>query len=179
MTGKKSKPKSIIFRSQLPLTLQQVYNVVSSEAYLCTDQEMESEGPSEISHSDYAVDEEGITHAVVHMRNQQEAAENVANPDVETGQAVAVQPIEDSSFAMHSLIALPGQIGNMRTILTFEAEQRGVEDHKNNGTTQVSAYVEVDIQVPKVGKELTKRLLRAAPDSVESGLSRIVRMAER
>lgn len=164
-----AKQKSVIFHRDLELPVEQAYDVVRSQTYLCTDEYMESSGNAEIFHSDYTVDEEGVTHAVVHMRTTKEAAHQATNPDVETGQAVAVQPLEEGAFAMHSLVALPGGVGNMRTVLNFAGEV-GV------GSTKVTAYVEVDIEDKKLGRVLAKRLLQGAGGTVDRGLARIVRM---
>ncbi|KAB3519781.1 hypothetical protein GC425_07540 [Corynebacterium sp. zg254] len=167
------KPQGKIFKRDLPVPLAEAHRVVSSRTYLCTDEDMarpeQNSTGAEIFHADYTVDDEGVTHAVVHMRSV-DGPEGSEAP--ETGQAVAVQPLEEDGFSMHTLVSLPHRIGNLRTVLTFEPSA-------TPDVVRVTAYVEADIPVKAVGKALTKKLLASSPDSVDRGLERIVRLSAR
>lgn len=157
--------KSALIRRTLPMHLQEIYEVVSSERYLCTNDHMEGPITTEITHTDYTVDDEGITHAIMHVRSTAEMAAGAANPNVENGQAVAVDPFHEAGFNMRSVIALPGGIGDLHTIIGFAPG--------GGNTTDVVAYVEVAIPGKAAARALTKQLLAASEPSIDKGLRRI------
>lgn len=181
------------FSSSVDLPIERVHQIVTSEQYLTTTDEMITESTVEILHAERQVGDDGEVRAQVTVTSatpqdsdtpteeKEHQPEGLLNEDpheptgdgdsngLETTQATIVSaPDADGSFRMISDTPLPNGMGEMST--TFSFVPAGPSE------TTVNVQAMANVKIPIVGGKLAKKLLESSEQTVENGLERVRRL---
>lgn len=167
----------------IDLSIHDVYEVVSSEAFLLTDEGMVEQTESQIIEAEREVLPDGRVWARVGVRASQKELEELSKD----GQApIAYQetyvsrPDETGAFEVKAAMDLPMKMGTMDTHFVYAPVVDGVpEDAVQTDPTQtvVEAILTADVSVPLIAGKLEKHLLKAADKTVDNSLARIKNLA--
>lgn len=164
--------KSKKLSRSIDLPIARVYEVVSSERYLLTTEEMDKADSLEIVDAHREVREDGsMTAAVISNYILGEGAEKVESVHL----SHLSVPAEDGSFELRTELPMPQGMAVVTSDFSFSpAEGSG---DSSEGATSVEVEISVETKLPLLGAKLAKHLLNTADDGVDSGLGRVRRLA--
>ncbi|MBC2681207.1 DUF2505 family protein [Corynebacterium anserum] len=175
-----AKKKRFVLYTELPV--EKLYEVLSSETYLITKEEMERPEQANITDTSYERRDDGVTAARVRMESLLDAPgkepedSSVDEPRrMVIEQTTHVQPMgSDKSgqgFSFATVMPLPGNIGAMFTDMEMTPG-------KNGTGTDMSVEVRVDVHVPALRIRLSQQLLGNSEETVSKGIRRAERLAQ-
>ncbi|WP_426716963.1 DUF2505 family protein [Corynebacterium auriscanis] len=161
----------------LNLSIDQVREIVTSEAFLLTKENMVEAGDSWLDEGVREVEADGTVRAGVDLVRP--AQEEAGVPEMRTHQDTKISPLVAEgvgrAFALESALPLPGNIGEVTTRYRFAGGGSG--PGRPAAATEVEAVVTVNCKMPFVGKKIENSIMENTEKTVDSSLERIRRFS--
>lgn len=192
--------RTVSFDSRLPLPVNRIYEVLTSEKYLLTLDEVAGAEQSRIVSARREELESGTVQAVVVLHPvppepeggwPDDAARQAAEKDSarrEVAQVTRVTPLTSSADAtapslsattMTAVLPFPNSVGEVLSSFEFTGEEEDVASGKEkNGETVVKASITVAVKQARMRKAVEDAFSAKAEETVKEGLQRILRLAE-
>ena len=180
-----AKKKS--FERTIDLSLEQIYEVVTSREYLLRlGEPREGQSDTEVIDSSFERTTDGGVVADVEIEfstpvrpGSEPVDRETANGDVpevkkvRISQETRVSGWLDNGFTVQSDMPLPGGMGSMDMHFSYYSHDSDADK------ARVDILVTVDVSVPMVGGMIAKRMLGESEQTVDRGFQRIVSLAGR
>lgn len=162
----------------IDLSIHDVYEVVSSEAFLLTDEGMVEQTESQIIEAEREVLPDGRVWARVGVRASQKELQELSKDGespIAYQETYVSRPDETGAFEVKAEMDLPLKMGTMDTHFVYApiAEGSGEVAAEGAAETAVEAILTADVSVPLIAGRLEKHLLKAADKTVDNSLARI------
>lgn len=162
----------------IDLSIHDVYEVVSSEAFLLTDEGMVEQTESQIIEAEREVLPDGRVWARVGVRASQKELEDLSKDGeafIAYQETYVSRPDETGAFEVKAEMDLPLKMGTMDTHFVYAPISGGSGEVAAEGAaeTAVEAILTADVSVPLIAGRLEKHLLKAADKTVDNSLARI------
>lgn len=167
----------------IDLSIHDVYEVVSSEAFLLTDEGMVEQTESQIIEAEREVLPDGRVWARVGVRASQKELQELSKDGeapIAYQETYVSRPDETGAFEVKAEMDLPMKMGTMDTHFVYAPVTNGAPRSAGEagfGQTAVEAILTADVSIPMIAGKLEKHLLKAADKTVDSSLARIKRLA--
>lgn len=160
------------------LSIHDVYEIVSSEAFLLTDEGMVEQTESQIIEAEWEVLPDGRVWARVGVRASQKELEDLSKDGeapIAYQETYVSPPDETGAFEVKAEMDLPMKMGTMDTHFVYAPIAGGNGEAAAEGVaeTAVEAILTADVSVPLIAGRLEKHLLKAADKTVDNSLARI------
>ena len=165
----------------IDLSIHDVYEVVSSEAFLLTDEGMVEQTESQIIEAEREVLPDGRVWARVGVRASQKELEELSKDGeapIAYQETYVSPPDETGAFEVKAEMDLPMKMGTMDTHFIYAPVTGGAGEFAAEGVaeTAVEAILTADVSVPLIAGRLEKHLLKAADKTVDNSLARIINL---
>lgn len=165
----------------IDLSIHDVYEVVSSEAFLLTDEGMVEQTESQIIEAEREVLPDGRVWARVGVRASQKELEELSKDGeapIAYQETYVSPPDETGAFEVKAEMDLPMKMGTMDTHFIYAPLTGGSGEFAAEGAaeTAVEAILTADVSVPLIAGRLEKHLLKAADKTVDNSLARIINL---
>ena len=165
----------------IDLSIHDVYEVVSSEAFLLTDEGMVEQTESQIIEAEREVLPDGRVRARVGVRASQKELEELSKDGeapIAYQETYVSPPDETGAFEVKAEMDLPMKMGTMDTHFIYAPVTGGAGEFAAEGVaeTAVEAILTADVSVPLIAGRLEKHLLKAADKTVDNSLARITNL---
>ena len=162
----------------IDLSIHDVYEVVSSEAFLLTDEGMVEQTESQIIEAEREVLPDGRVWARVGVRASQKELQELSKDGespIAYQETYVSRPDETGAFEVKAEMDLPMKMGTMDTHFVYApiAGGKGEASAEGAAETAVEAILTADVSVPLISGRLEKHLLKAADKTVDNSLARI------
>lgn len=157
----------------IDLSVQQVYEVVSSETFLLTDEGMVEKTDARIIEAERKELPDGRVWARVGVRASQKELEELSNngeKPVSFQETYVSKPDASGAFEVTATMELPMGMGTMQTQFVYAPVA---------GQTACEATLTADVGVPLIAGKLEKHLLKTSDTIVDNSLARITRLSHR
>lgn len=167
----------------IDLSVQDVYEVVSSETFLLTVEGMVEQTESQIIEAEREVLPDGRVWARVGVRASQKELEDLSKDGaapIAYQETHVSRPDETGAFEVKAEMDLPMKMGTMNTHFVYAPITDGTPGdaaHAGSAQTAVEAILTADVSVPLIAGKLEKHLLKAADKTVDNSLARIKNLA--
>lgn len=152
----------------IELSIHEVYEVVSGERFLLTDEGMVEKSDSQIVEAERKELPDGRVWARVGVRASQKELEELSedkNKPLAFQETYVSQPDEEGAFEATSTMELPMGMGTMETRFIYAAA--------DSALTTVEAILTAKASIPLISGKLEKHLLKTSDKVVDDSLARI------